>query len=79
MNADKGRIVKPTAGKESNGFYVVVKADEKFVYIADGKKRKLSKPKRKNPKHLRSTNKIIEMDQITDKKLRIVLGNMSTP
>lgn len=79
VNAYKGRVVTAAAGKERNGLFVVVDADEQYLYIADGRKRKLSKPKRKNPKHLRFTDLTIGMDQITDKKLRIVLGNLSTP
>lgn len=79
MNADIGRVVKPTAGKECDGLFVIVNADEKFVFIADGKKRKLSACKRKNPKHLIFTDNVIGMNDITDKKLRIVLRNLSTP
>jgi len=76
---EKGTVVKATAGKECERLFVVIEADEKFAYIADGRKRKLSNPKKKNLKHLRFTNDIIEMNDITDKKLRNVLGNPGTP
>lgn len=79
MKAEVGMVVKAIAGKECGGLYAVVRTNEKYVFIADGKKRKLESPKRKNPKHLRSTDHIVEINDMTDKKLRIVLGNLSTP
>ena len=75
----KGMVVKATAGKECGGLYVVTELNDKFALIADGRKRKLAKPKKKSLKHLRFTDNIIEMNDITDKKLRNVLRNLSTP
>lgn len=75
----KGTVVKATAGKECGRYFVVTDADERFAFIADGRKRKLSKPKRKSLKHLRFTDNIIEINDITDKKLRNVLRNLGTP
>ena len=57
----------------------MTESDEKFVLIADGRKRKLSNPKKKSLKHLRFTDNIIEMNDITDKKLRNVLRTLGTP
>ncbi len=79
MMMKTGAVVKATAGKECGRYFAVVKTDERFVFIADGRKRKLSEPKRKNPKHLRFTGNFIEINDITDKKLRNVLGNLGTP
>ena len=55
MNVEKGLVVKATAGRDINSYFVVVSADDKFAFIADGKSRKLAKPKRKNVKHLSHT------------------------
>lgn len=79
MKAEKGMIVKATAGKECGRLFAVIDVNEKYVFIADGKKRKIEFPKRKNPKHLGFTDNIVELNNITDKKLRIVLRNLSTP
>lgn len=79
MMITKGMVVKSTAGKECGGLYVVTELSDKFALIADGRKRKLAKPKKKSLKHLRFTDNIIEMNDITDKKLRNVLRNLSTP
>lgn len=52
-----GDLVIATAGKEKNNIFLVVKVDEKFVYIADGKRVSVVKPKRKNAKHIQKVSK----------------------
>lgn len=52
-----GDLVIATAGKEKNNFFLVVKVDEKFVYIADGKRVSVTEPKRKNEKHIQKVSK----------------------
>ena len=69
-----GSIVYSAAGHDKNRFYAVVKIEQGYIWIADGKERKLSKPKRKNPKHLARTNAVLEFSDITsDSKLRVLL------
>ncbi len=41
------------AGHDSGRAYVVIKTDEAFAYLADGKTRRVSNPKKKALKHLR--------------------------
>ncbi len=41
-----------TAGHDRGTLYLVLKEDGKSVLLADGKLRKLSRPKRKNRKHV---------------------------
>ncbi len=49
----KGMVVRVTAGKEKNSIFVVIQELEKDrVLIADGRHRKLLKPKRKSIRHL---------------------------
>jgi len=79
MMIEKGMVARATAGKECGGLFVVTGVSDKYVFIADGRKRKLSSPKRKSLKHLRFTDNIIDINDITDKKLRNVLGNPGTP
>jgi ribosomal protein L14E/L6E/L27E len=66
----KGSVVRAEAGRDGGGYFVIVEADEKYCLIADGKSRKLEAPKRKNIKHIRVTNSMIDLNDITDKKLR---------
>jgi len=49
----KGMVVLVTAGKEKNSIFVVIeKLHPGRVLIADGRHRKLAKPKAKSPRHL---------------------------
>jgi ribosomal protein L14E/L6E/L27E len=66
----KGSVVKAEAGRDGGRYFAVVDSDEKYCLIADGKSRKLAHPKRKNIKHIRVTNSMIDLNDITDKKLR---------
>jgi ribosomal protein L14E/L6E/L27E len=70
----EGMVVRSAAGHDKNRFYVVVKAEAGFVWIADGKERKLEKPKRKNPRHVSPTTTVLELSGITsNRKLRAML------
>lgn len=73
MKLLKGSVVKAEAGRDGGGYFVIVEADEKYCLIADGKSRKLASPKRKNIKHIRVTDSMIDLNDITDKKLRNML------
>ena len=73
MKIQTGSVVIAEAGRDSGGHFVVTGTDEKFCFIADGKSRKLSSPKRKNIKHIRLTDSMIDINDITDKKLRTLL------
>lgn len=73
MEPKIGMVVKNKSGHDK-GFFIVVKIDSSYVYIANGKSRLLNSPKRKNPKHLTLTKAILDMDSITtDRKLRAAL------
>ena len=73
MKLLKGSVVRAEAGRDGGGYFVVTDCDEKYCLIADGKSRKLDKPKRKNIKHIRITDSMIDLNDITDKKLRNTL------
>ena len=48
-----GTVVKSCAGRDKDSLYVVVgKLDYLYVWIADGRKYNLDKPKKKNCRHL---------------------------
>ena len=73
MEPARGLIVCAMAGRDRGRYFVVLEAEGGYALIADGKSRKLAKPKKKNAKHLRVTGKEIALTQITDKKLRNLL------
>ena len=68
-----GTVVKAKAGRDKEGFFVVVKSDEKWVFIADGKRRKVENPKKKNPIHLALTNTVLSDSMDTNRNIRKAL------
>lgn len=74
MQIVEGMIVKSLSGHDKNRYYLVIYKENNIAYIADGKRRKLNKLKRKNIKHLNPTKTIIDTDLYkTDKALRNLL------
>lgn len=48
MEIDKSSLVVSKAGRDQGQLFYVIDADEQYVYLADGKSRRLEKPKRKS-------------------------------
>lgn len=78
-----GRIVKVLRGREQEKYAVIVRIiDERFVWIADGNKRKFDQPKKKNLLHLELlaqvssevADSIMETGRVTNGKLRYALN-----
>jgi len=70
-----GSVVYSTAGRDKHRFYAVVQLERGAALIADGKARKLEKPKRKNILHLRPTKTVLGAPAMrTDKQLRLALA-----
>lgn len=60
-----GDVVLSKKGRDANNYFMVVSLQGDFVYVADGKKHVLVKPKKKNVKHLSYAN--AHLDGISDK------------
>ena len=73
MEAQTGMIVRSAAGRDKGKFMVIVSIADGFVYLADGKERKLASPKKKNEKHIRLTKTLISTHDLTDKGLKKIL------
>ena len=63
-----GKIVSSKAGRDKGYFMVIVKYENGFAYVCDGKERPLERPKRKNEKHLAFTNTVLEPDSYKNNK-----------
>lgn len=74
----RGQVVRSAAGHDKDSFYVVVRVEaDGYCAIADGKRRKLERPKRKNPRHLRPTREWVELTDIaSDRALRRLLRSL---
>ena len=73
-----GSVVRASAGREKDRNFVAVAVDGGFVFIADGKERKLERPKKKNPKHISPVGETIITEGLTNKKLRRLLWELAT-
>ena len=67
---EAGMLAVSKAGHDKGRLYVVVKADQEFVYLADGKNRSVSSPKKKKRKHIQinyyipgTLQKVLEAEQ----------------
>ncbi|MBX6394237.1 MAG: KOW domain-containing RNA-binding protein [Alicyclobacillaceae bacterium] len=79
---DIGDIVEVRQGREAGQFMVVIgRLDDRYVWLADGDKRTVERPKKKNVLHVRPTGKRAEealarlhtMGKVTDADLRFCL------
>lgn len=77
MEIKTGSVVLSSAGHDKGRLMLVVGADGGRILVADGKERKLCSPKKKNIKHIQGTLSSIELEGLTDKRLRQTLNKMS--
>jgi large subunit ribosomal protein L14e len=78
-----GQIVKILRGRDLNKFAIIIAiVDQRFLWIADGDKRKFDQPKKKNLLHLQLqdaisqevVNSLLESGRVTNGKLRFALN-----
>ena len=78
MDVARSDIVRSCAGRDRGQLFFVVELDETYVYLADGKGRRLETPKRKKRKHIellprresRVAEKIHSGDKVLNSELR---------
>ncbi len=83
MEVDKSSLIVSKAGRDKGQLFYVIDADEQYVYLADGKSRKLEKPKRKKRKHVeqvprtesRIAEKIRNGEKVLNSELRKELAS----
>ena len=83
MEVDKSSLVVSKAGRDQGQLFYVIDADEQYVYLADGKSRRLEKPKRKKRKHVeqvprtesRIAEKIRNGEKVLNSELRKELAS----
>ena len=78
MDISKSDIVMSLAGRDKDKLFYVVETEDNYVFLADGKGRKLENPKRKKLKHVRRVTrtetrvatKILNGDKVLNSELR---------
>ena len=82
---DIANLVQATAGREQGKYFFVLETDGEYLLLADGKSRRLEKPKRKKRKHIeqiprtesRIAEKIRNGDKVLNSELRRELAVFS--
>ena len=59
----KGMFARSLAGHDKGKLYVIMEADETYVYLTDGRLRPLDKLKKKKRKHIQPDYEIAEVLQ----------------
>jgi large subunit ribosomal protein L14e len=81
-----GQIVKVLRGRDAGKYAIVIRPiEDKFVWVADGDKRKFDQPKKKNIQHLQVTSEISsevvesirEAGRVTNGKIRFALSRFA--
>ena len=67
MEISRADVVVSLAGRDKGQLFFVLDTDDLFVYIADGKGRRIEQPKRKKRKHVR---KLPQTDTRVAEKIR---------
>ncbi|MBR4720692.1 MAG: KOW domain-containing RNA-binding protein [Clostridia bacterium] len=62
MDICKGMLVYSRAGRDKGKIFIVLKTENDFVYLSDGKTRHVANPKKKKIKHIMRTNTVLKLD-----------------
>lgn len=65
MKIQKADIVRSAAGRDAGRLFFVLSAEGEFAIIANGRERRIEKPKRKKLKHLRYV--VTRADRVTER------------
>jgi ribosomal protein L14E/L6E/L27E len=74
-NISVGDVVKSVSGRTKGQLFVVVAENARFVFLVDGEKWPLSKPKKKNRKHVRGVG--ARLQTFNDEEIRRFLREFS--
>lgn len=85
MDVEPGQLVKSLAGRDKGKHYLIIGFEAGKVLLADGRIRSISRPKKKNPKHLQPYRYIvpgvkerIRQGNLKDTEVRKILNTFLT-
>ncbi|MBO5008923.1 MAG: KOW domain-containing RNA-binding protein [Clostridia bacterium] len=81
MNTHPGEFVYATSGRDAGKCFIVISCEDNYLYLCDGKNRKVSNPKKKKIKHVEATGhydesvikKLDAVGKLTNKEVRCSL------
>ena len=56
-----GQIVLVKSGRDKDSLMIVLSVEDRYVFLVDGCRRKLVRPKKKNIKHVRPTKIVVNL------------------
>ncbi len=74
MKLEPGMLAVSKAGHDKDRIYVVIRTEDKFVYVADGDLRPLRHMKRKNARHLQPVLKMRLEGEPDDEAVRSLIS-----
>ncbi len=77
MNITTGSVVRAKAGRDKDKFFIVLRVEDNYCFIADGRRRKAENPKKKKLIHLAPTNVCLCETMDTNRKIRTALRDFS--
>ena len=80
-----GKFATSKAGHDRDQIYVIVDAEDDFVYLCDGRLKPLQKPKKKRLKHIQIINttvetsllnRLINKEAVRDEEIKYAIKNI---
>lgn len=75
-NIVPGMMARSKAGRDKGGLYLIVRTEGEYVYLIDGVRRPLAKPKKKKYRHIQIIKQVPENwnpDRISDDNVKRML------
>ena len=57
-----GNLALSLAGHDKNQIYIIIREEDEYVYLCDGRLKPLAAPKKKNKKHIQVINKGVDAE-----------------
>lgn len=78
MKMEVGSLVKSVAGHDKDGCFFIIREEGEYIYLVDGKIRRLDCPKKKKKKHVKALlweeyspgEKLRENKKVTDEEIK---------
>ena len=58
VRIERGMLAKSLSGHDRNRLYIIIQAEEEYVWLVDGSSRPIEKPKKKNIRHIQVVHRI---------------------
>lgn len=74
MNEDRiGMLARAKAGHDAGKIYVIMDVKDEYVYLSDGRIRKMANPKKKKSKHIQLIGRQYDVSLADDAQIRRIL------